>query len=63
MPTASDCAPGARNPRWRYRLIFKNQGERAGATFEHAHAQLIALPFVPADVANELANASAVLSA
>jgi UDPglucose--hexose-1-phosphate uridylyltransferase len=39
------------DPRWRFRLIFKNQGEPAGATFEHAHAQLIALPFVPADVA------------
>jgi UDPglucose--hexose-1-phosphate uridylyltransferase len=48
-----------RNPRWRYRLIFKNQGARAGATFEHAHAQLIALPFVPADVENELASACA----
>jgi UDPglucose--hexose-1-phosphate uridylyltransferase len=45
------------DPRWRFRLIFKNQGEPAGATFEHAHAQLIALPFVPADVAMELANA------
>lgn len=45
------------DPRWRYGLIFKNQGERAGATFEHAHAQLIALPFVPADVEHELAGA------
>lgn len=45
--------------RWRYRLIFKNQGARAGATFEHAHAQLIALPFVPADVEQEFAGARA----
>lgn len=43
--------------RWRYAMIFKNQGERAGATFEHAHAQLVALPFVPADVANEISRA------
>ncbi len=43
--------------RWRFALIFKNQGERAGATLEHAHAQLLALPFVPADVENELAGA------
>ena len=43
--------------RWRFALIFKNQGERAGATLEHAHAQLLALPFVPADVAKELAGA------
>ena len=42
---------------WRYAMIFKNQGERAGATFEHAHAQLVALPFVPADVANEISRA------
>ena len=43
--------------RWRFALIFKNQGERAGATLEHAHAQLLALPFVPADVEKELAGA------
>jgi UDPglucose--hexose-1-phosphate uridylyltransferase len=43
--------------RWRFALIFKNQGERAGATLEHAHAQLLALPFVPADVEKELASA------
>ena len=47
------------DPRWRYRLIFKNQGARAGATFDHAHAQLIALPFIPADVEQELASARA----
>ena len=45
--------------RWRYRLIFKNQGADAGATFEHAHAQLIALPFIPADVQKELVAARA----
>jgi len=45
------------DPRWRFRLIFKNQGERAGATFEHTHAQLVTLPFVPADVELELASA------
>ncbi len=43
--------------RWLYRMIFKNQGERAGATFEHAHGQLIALPFIPADVATEMSAA------
>jgi UDPglucose--hexose-1-phosphate uridylyltransferase len=45
------------DPRWRYRLIFKNQGERAGATFEHTHAQLIALAFVPAEVETEVNSA------
>ena len=43
--------------RWRYGLIFKNQGARAGASFEHGHAQLVALPFVPAAVENELSRA------
>lgn len=47
------------DPRWQFRLIFKNQGEHAGATFEHAHAQLIGLPFVPADVETELDGARA----
>ena len=47
------------DPRWRYRLIFKNQGERAGATIEHPHAQLVVLPFVPAEVESELAAAQA----
>ncbi len=45
--------------RWRFFLIFKNQGERAGATLEHVHAQLLGLPFVPADVETELAGARA----
>ena len=44
------------DPRWRYGLIFKNHGARAGATFEHPHAQLVALPFVPTDVEKELAS-------
>jgi len=46
-----------KDPRWRFRLVFKNQGKRAGATLEHAHAQLIALPFMPAEAAIELTNA------
>ncbi len=33
--------------RFRYVLIFKNEGEAAGATLEHSHSQLIALPIVP----------------
>jgi UDPglucose--hexose-1-phosphate uridylyltransferase len=31
----------------RYGLIFKNVGQVAGASLEHVHSQLIALPFVP----------------
>ena len=37
-----------------YIMIFKNQGEAAGATIEHSHTQLLALPVVPALVEEEL---------
>ena len=35
-------------------LLFKNQGEAAGATLEHTHSQLIALPVVPKRVQEEM---------
>jgi UDPglucose--hexose-1-phosphate uridylyltransferase len=38
-------------------LIVKNVGARAGATLEHAHSQLLALPFVPLHLDDELAGA------
>jgi UDPglucose--hexose-1-phosphate uridylyltransferase len=40
--------------RLRYILVFKNQGATAGATLEHAHSQLIALPVVPDFVREEI---------
>ncbi|HWP34700.1 MAG TPA: galactose-1-phosphate uridylyltransferase [Thermodesulfobacteriota bacterium] len=40
--------------RFRYVLVFKNHGEAAGATLEHAHSQLIALPIIPKEVVEEL---------
>jgi len=43
-----------KDPRFRYILIFKNHGEAAGASLEHPHSQLIALPIVPKRVAEEL---------
>ena len=43
--------------RLKYILIFKNHGEAAGATLEHAHSQLIALPVVPIYVAEEIEGA------
>jgi len=49
--------------RWRYLLVYKNQGDRAGATLEHIHSQLIALPHVPRDAADELNGALAHYSA
>lgn len=35
-------------------LIFKNEGEAAGASLEHSHSQLIALPIIPRQVAEEI---------
>ncbi|MCK5237306.1 MAG: galactose-1-phosphate uridylyltransferase [Deltaproteobacteria bacterium] len=43
-----------RDTRLRYVLIFKNHGEAAGASLEHTHSQLIALPIIPKRVAEEL---------
>ncbi|HSB18043.1 MAG TPA: galactose-1-phosphate uridylyltransferase [Bryobacteraceae bacterium] len=40
-----------------YILIFKNHGEAAGASLEHTHSQLIALPVVPKRVREELDGA------
>ncbi len=46
-----------RDKRFKYILIFKNQGSEAGASLEHTHTQLIALPIVPQMVAEELEGA------
>ena len=43
--------------RFRYILLFKNHGEAAGASLEHTHSQLIALPIVPKRVREEVDNA------
>lgn len=40
--------------RFKYILIFKNYGKSAGASLEHPHSQLIALPIVPKRVIEEL---------
>jgi len=46
-----------KDTRFDYVLIFKNHGRRAGASLEHTHSQLIALPCVPIRVKEELAGA------
>ncbi|HET7754494.1 MAG TPA: DUF4931 domain-containing protein [Anaeromyxobacteraceae bacterium] len=43
--------------RFRYILLFKNHGPTAGATLEHSHSQLIALPVTPRYVAEEIEGA------
>ena len=46
-----------RDPRLRYVLVFKNHGVAAGASLEHSHSQLIALPIVPRRVSEEIEGA------
>lgn len=43
--------------RLRYIILFKNHGEAAGASLEHTHSQLIALPVVPKRVQEEIEGA------
>lgn len=43
--------------RFRYILLFKNHGHLAGASLDHAHSQLIALPVVPGLVQEEIEGA------
>lgn len=46
-----------RDTRFQSVVIFKNHGAAAGASLEHPHSQLIALPVVPKAVAEEMAGA------
>ena len=46
-----------RDRRFKYILIFKNHGDAAGASLEHTHSQLIALPVVPKRVLEEVEGA------
>ncbi len=39
-----------------YVLLFKNVGQRAGASIEHSHSQLIGVPVLPKRVAEEMQN-------
>lgn len=43
--------------RFRYVMIFKNYGKAAGASLEHSHSQLIALPVLPRMIVSELEGA------
>lgn len=42
-------------PYVKYVSIFRNHGLEAGASLSHAHSQIIATPFIPETVENELA--------
>jgi UDPglucose--hexose-1-phosphate uridylyltransferase len=43
-----------RDRRFKYIMVFKNQGSIAGASLDHSHSQLIALPIVPKRVLEEI---------
>ncbi len=42
--------------RFKYMMIFKNHGSIAGASLDHSHSQLIALPIVPKRVLEEISG-------
>ena len=44
----------AKDVRFRYVVVFKNRGKEAGASLQHSHSQIIALPIVPKRVHEEL---------
>ncbi len=46
-----------KDPRFKYALVFKNHGKRAGASLAHHHSQLIATPIVPRNVRIKLESA------
>jgi UDPglucose--hexose-1-phosphate uridylyltransferase len=43
--------------RFKYVMVFKNHGKAAGASLEHSHSQLIALPILPRMIVSELDGA------
>ena len=44
----------SKDPRFKYVLLFRNHGKVSGASLEHPHSQLIALPMVPKDITEEM---------
>lgn len=44
----------AKDNRFNYVVVFKNFGKAAGASLEHSHSQLVALPILPRMVTSEL---------
>jgi UDPglucose--hexose-1-phosphate uridylyltransferase len=43
-----------KDKRFKYIMVFKNYGPAAGASLEHPHTQIIALPMVPKNVLEEI---------
>ncbi|MBI4846133.1 MAG: galactose-1-phosphate uridylyltransferase [Candidatus Omnitrophica bacterium] len=51
------CIDLKKDSRFEYILIFKNHGSSAGASLEHSHSQLIALPIIPKKVREAMRGA------
>ncbi len=51
------CLDLRKDVRIKYILLFKNYGREAGASMEHPHSQLIALPIIPSRVQQEMVGA------
>lgn len=47
-----------KDERFQYVMVFKNFGKAAGASLEHSHSQLIALPVLPRMIVSELDGAA-----
>ncbi len=52
------CKDLSPDSRFKYIMVFRNQGRVAGASLEHAHSQLIALPMVPRNVIEKMEGAA-----
>jgi len=46
-----------KDSRFKYIMVFRNYGSAAGASLEHPHTQIIALPMIPKNVAEEITGA------
>jgi len=49
----------AKDQRFKYLMLFKNYGAAAGASLEHPHTQLVALPMIPKNATEEIKGAQA----
>jgi len=47
----------AEDPRMEQIIIFKNHGDRAGASLTHSHSQIIGLPVVPGNIRHRIEEA------
>ena len=47
-----------KDPRIKYVMIFKNHGKNAGASLQHPHSQIIAMPMAPLRVQQEIDGAA-----